>query len=585
MKSSARRSRVHAFDPVAAVLEVRQQALAALRRFDGKTALHYLKSVWAVQDRQRLHQQRAQLEPPVPVSSTLTGDAAATVVADAGPPDDGDGDGEGADDDDPPGSAGAAATPLPAHGRRHIYLPRRPSFEASGRLLVLALVLDRDGGHPDNITAIAQALGVQRKAARRWRDSLIADGIVQHVAGFLVISPIGFDRWRAAAEADFAGRNLRFGFDPVPRRLLRSGLSPAVLHAAAIVYGDAVGFRDAGRFVRADHERADLANVSLPTVRRARAVLAKKGFVEVEELRRGRASLRRAKLSADLRGARGSAMSEVRAITLAARAERGRGRRTAGRSCVASERRSAVTSHHQEPPVPLPIRAATGPAQDGPASRLEQDGGVARRHTGPTRRSKPAGTDPKADEVRRRAEAFLANKEAIDRFVMLAERRPEQATRELLQLVGCFDGSRRRTDGWPKLLVQRWRTDAPILLLGVVADVVSARGRNRAMNIGAVLATRLPRLLAGRATDALSKANRDKAITDILARFQPEASGKSTPQSPAVRTDAAAMTTSNKVDMPTRRMTSMDEPRLIGGVIDAALRSITFVEPTGRATG
>lgn len=585
MESSARRSRVHAFDPVAAVLEVRQQALAALRRFDGKTALRYLKSVWAVQDRQRLHQQRALLQPPVPVSSTLTGDVAAVVVADVGPPDDGDGDGEGADDDDPPGGAGAAATPLPAHGRRHIYLPRRPSIETSGRLLLLALVLDRDGGHPDNITAIAQALGVQRKAARRWRDSLIADGIVQHVAGFLVISPIGFDRWRAAAEADFAGRNLRFGFDPVPRRLLRSGLSPAVLHAAAIVYGDAVGFRDAGRFVRADHERADLANVSLPTVRRARAVLAKKGFVEVEELRRGRASLRRAKLSADLRGARGSAMSETRAATLAARAERGRRRRTAGGSCVASERGSSVASHHQVPSEPFPIRAATGPALDGPAARLEQDGGVAPRRTESPRRRRPADTDPKADEIRRRIETFLADKANTERFAVLAKRRPEQATRDLLHLTGCFDASRRRTDDWPKLLVQRWRTDAPILLLGVIADVVGAGGRNRAQNIGAVLATRLPRLLAGRPMDALSKANRDKAITDILARFQPGAASKTTPQSSAVRTDAPANRTSSKVDVPRRRMTSMDEPRPIGGAIHAALRGITFVESTGRATG
>lgn len=583
MKTSARRSRVHAGDPIeAAVLEVRQQAHAALRRFDGKTALCYLRSVWACQDRQRLHAQRAQLK-PVQTSTTLTGDAAASVAVDVGPPDDCDGEGDGADDDDSPSTA--HATPLPAFGHRHIYLPRRPSFESSGRLLVLALVLDRDGGHPDNITAIAQALGVQRKAARGWRDSLIADGVLQHVAGFLVINPIGFERWRAAAETDLARRHLRFGFDPVPRRLLRSGQSPAVLHAAALVYSDATGFREAGRFVRADHERADLANVSLPTVRRARSVLATMGFVEVEELRRGRASLRRAKLAADRKGARGSAMSETRAAALAARAERGRGRRAAGGSCVASERGSSVTSHHQEPPVPLPIRAATSPALDGPVSRLEQDGGVARRHTRPARHRKPAGTDPKDDQVRRRTEAFLANKETIDRFVMSAERRPEQTTRELLQLVGCFDGSRRRTDGWSKLLVQRWRTDAPILLLGVIADVVGAGGRNRATNIGAVLATRLPRLLAGRPTDSLSKVNRDKAITDILARFQAEASGKSTPQSPAVRPDTTAFTTPNKIEVPTRRMTSMDEPRPVGGAIHAALRGITIVEPIGRATG
>lgn len=584
MKTSARRSRVHAGDPIeAAVLEVRQQALAALRRFDGKTALCYLRSVWASQDRQRLHAQRALLKPPVQTSTTLTGDAAASVAVDVGPPDDCDGEGDGADDDDSPSTA--HATPLPAFGHRHIYLPRRPSFESSGRLLVLALVLDRDGGHPDNITAIAQALGVQRKAARGWRDSLIADGVLQHVAGFLVINPIGFDRWRAAAETDLARRHLRFGFDPVPRRLLRSGQSPAVLHAAALVYSDATGFREAGRFVRADHERADLANVSLPTVRQARSVLATMGFVEVEELRRGRASLRRAKLAADRKGARGSAMSETRAAVLAARAERGRGRRAAGGSCVASERGSRLASHHQVPTEPFPIRAATGPAKDGPAERREQDGGVARCQTVPTRYRKPAGTDPKAAEVRRHVEDFLADKATIDRFAKLAERRPEQATRELLHLAGCFDASRRRTEGWPKMLVQRWRTDAPILLLGVIADVVGAGGRNRATNIGAVLASRLPRLLAGRPTDALSKANRDKSISQIVARFQPKASDEGSTPAPGVRPAAQSTATSNSVERSRTRMTPVDAPNTIGREIDAVLRGITRIEPTERATG
>ncbi|MBK8095621.1 MAG: hypothetical protein IPK26_00835 [Planctomycetes bacterium] len=371
----------------------------------------------------------------------------------------------------------------------------------------------------------------------------------------------------------------------MPRRLLRSGLSPAVLHAAAMVYSDATGFRDAGRFVRADHERAALANVSLPTVRRARAVLAKMEFVEVEELRRGRASLRRAKLSADRKGARGSPMSETRAVALAAMAERGRGRRAAGGSCVASERGSLVASHHQEPSVPLPIRAATGPALDGPAARLEQDGGVDRRHTGPTRHRKTAGSDPKAAEVRRRTEDFLANPATIDRFAKLAERRPEQATRELLHLAGCFDASRRRTEGWPKLLVQRWRTDAPILLLGVIADVVGAGGRNRATNIGAVLASRLPRLLAGRPTDALSKANRDKPINEILGRFQRKASDKGSTPTQGVRPTALPVAMSNSVEVSRRRMTSVDEPSPIGRAIDAMLCGITLVEPTERATG
>jgi hypothetical protein len=216
---------------------------------------------------------------------------------------------------------------------------------------------------------------------------------------------------------------------------------------------------------------------------------------------------------------------------------------------------------------------------------LEQDGGVARRQTGPTRHRKPAGTDPKAAEVRRHVEDFLADKATIDRFLKLAERRPEQATRELLHLAGCFDASRRRTEGWPKMLVQRWRTDAPILLLGVIADVAGAGGRNRAKNIGAVVASRLPRLLAGRPTDALSKANRDKSISQIVARFQPKASDEGSTPAPGVRPAAQSTATSNCVERTRTRMTPVDAPNAIGREIDAVLRGITRIEPTERATG
>jgi hypothetical protein len=393
--------------------------------------------------------------------------------------------------------------------RRHLLVSRRPSYEASGRLLLLALALDRPDGHPDNLAATARLLGSSEQAVRDWRRTLLADGILERRAGFLVAGP-ALPEWRRRAEADFAARGLRYGHDPVPRAFLARAASPSILHAAAVVYGDAVGWERERRFIRTDAERAALANASRPTVRAARAALEAAGLVAVEALRRGRAPLRRVVIKPGGRATWGSPMGPARAASLASKAERHRvalstfapsneARGTPQQ--IASGTPQQIASLHQVPSGLPTIKAETGlTRKDGwPASR------------------KPDGGQKQKTETRNRCAAWFGDRANVERFLKLAARRPEHACRELLALAGCFDRSRKRATEWPAAIVRRWRDDAPVLLLGVVADVVAGVGRNFAANIGAVVATRLPRLLAGKATDALSDRMKARPLADIVS--------------------------------------------------------------------
>lgn len=200
--------------------------------------------------------------------------------------------------------------------RRHLLLPRRPAHERTGRLLLLALTADRTGGHPDNIAATARLLGATDNTVRSWRRSLLDDGLLVTAGGFLRLGP-AWESYQAAAHREFAARRLRWGWDPLPRQLLGEH-GPEVLHAAAVVHGDAVGPQDPRRFVRADAERAALAGVAIGTVRRARRALEAAGLVAVEQLRRGRATLLRARWKPGSTAGHGAPMGQARAARLAA---------------------------------------------------------------------------------------------------------------------------------------------------------------------------------------------------------------------------------------------------------------------------
>ncbi|MFY9343954.1 MAG: hypothetical protein WAT39_15800, partial [Planctomycetota bacterium] len=92
--------------------------------------------------------------------------------------------------------------------------------------MLLALVLDRTKGHPDNSTATARMLGTDRETYRRHRADLLARGFVEQRDGYLVAT----DKGRLALQARC---------DPLPRAMLRGrGDRPSlpVLRACAVVY-------------------------------------------------------------------------------------------------------------------------------------------------------------------------------------------------------------------------------------------------------------------------------------------------------------------------------------------------------------
>lgn len=393
--------------------------------------------------------------------------------------------------------------------RRHLLVYRRPSWERSGRLLLVALAEDRPEGHPDNVSAAAAALGVTEPALRSFRRSCLDDGLLISAGGWLRPGP-ELEAWRQRARADFEARGLRWGADPLPRRFLAGRRRPAVVHAAAVCYHDAVGWERDRRYVRGDDERAAMANVSRPTIRSARRELERAGLTTTEQVQRGRAGLRRCALTEDRKATHGAPMAQRRAQELAARADRHRraamssfptrNEAPATPNCVSSATPNCVSTHHQEPTVPVTTRAEIGP---------DLRGLIAAR--------RPDGSQADSQKTRQECEAFFGDRRRIEHTLLLAKRRPEHALREILAVAGCWDGSNKRRTEWPKALLRRWHGDAPALLLAVVADVVAGTGRSYAKNIGAVVATRLPKLLAGRPDDALSDTHKGAAIADILA--------------------------------------------------------------------
>lgn len=397
--------------------------------------------------------------------------------------------------------------------RRHLFLPRRPASERTGRLLLVALAADRPDGHPDNVAATARQVGVAECTVRRWRRDLLDEGLLARTAaGFLVRGP-GLPAFEAAAAIEFASRGLRWSWDPLPRRLL-GRYDAAVLWAVAVVYGDGVGPKGQNprRYVRADRERAALVNVSRPTIRAARAVIQAHGLAHIEELRRGRANLIRARWKDETKGNHGAPMAPEKAARLAAAAAVARSRPVPGfppaneepgtRSPVASDIRASVASHHQIPSGSNTHRGDARPAPTG-------DG---------RSRSKEADGRQKLEAQKRRAEtaAFLEPAKVRRWFADSQKRTPRQACTQLLELAGFADTAPRLRIKWAALIADSHREDAPELLAALIADVAKAGGKSRAKSIGAVLAKRLPRLVAGKGLDALSERNRTKTPAEVL---------------------------------------------------------------------
>jgi hypothetical protein len=147
----------------------------------------------------------------------------------------------------------------------------------------------------------------------------------------------------------------------------------------------------------------------------------------------------------------------------------------------------------------VPIKGAAALPDDGRSVEAAADG---RRRA--------------AAERRAETERWLDDPDQLLRWLDRGRRTPQAACLQLLELAGFGDtapGLRRR---WAGLIARRHDREAPVLLAALVADVTGAGGRSRARSVGAVLAQRLPRLVAGKGADALSERNRGRPVGDVL---------------------------------------------------------------------
>lgn len=420
-------------------------------------------------------------------------------------------------------------------GEAHLWLPRGVGNAG----LLLALALDRDAGCPDNCTAIGRMFGVDRGTVREWRRKLEADGLVGRCNGFIVATDLGRERLKA-------------GCDPLPRPVLRARRkpSPPVLRACSVVYTDAVGWQSGRRGCRSDAERAALAGVDRKTVIAARRVLAASGLVQIEELRRGRADLRRARLTQDRRATHGRPMSEARAKRLATCAARGRSRLREGGGFTDSEGAAFADPPMQSPMGTLPMQAPLAP-QDGAAAQRGSDGCATQQQ--PERRTPatatPAatrGTASAAEVLRqvlpdlpaairdRTAEQHLHCDRVRERLARadLARLRRMPVVAAIDAVLGLADVDRVPNAG-PRLAGQlaarRRRRAVALAAAGLDADDVLEVGVDVATDpvrsVGAVVARRCARLASGSVgvRDVVRRSRRDLDLDQRLAMLRGDA--------------------------------------------------------------
>ena len=395
-----------------------------------------------------------------------------------------------------------SATPQarPARGAAHLWVPSEIGVAA----LLLALVLDREHGHPDNNTATGRMLGVHRDTVRAHRDELLQRDLIEVREGFLV--------------GTTASRALLARSSPLPRVLLRgTGRRPSlpVLFACAVVYADAVGWNPQHRYVRTDAQRAVLAGVAESTVRTARRLLVARGLVGVEQVQRGRAGLRRVTRTEGSCATHGQPMAEARADRLAVLALRGRARFRRG-----AEQTSSVGAEPSAPPIQSP--SGTAPMQ-GPSPRPAGGSRSLRDLNGcpdqvvevpiadqqQHRRRDPVPVAnvlaelvpslPAASEDRSHAAAVKSDRAVAElcriagdqrAVLQLAKMPTTAAIEQLLAAAGVYDTSPKRRVGFA---LQVGRVLDVHQVLALALDVVLGRPRS----VPAVLRRRLERALAG----------------------------------------------------------------------------------------
>lgn len=387
-------------------------------------------------------------------------------------------------------------------------LPQTASPCDADLLLALA-VAQRTPASP---SALERLFGVSRLTAQRWIRQLTA-------AGLVTVSP---DRWivpQAEALAAWkakqvqaltdAGRSWRHGVLPVVLLGVgrRQQLTAPQLRAAGVIVAEAMRQR---RGISSDAEQAEQAGVAIGTLRTARRRLVQLGIVAVRREKRGRSRMVRVTL---LRRAwtRQLAGEQV----LADLAERSRrGAAGGGNRLVPPPNPFQGSSEANALRAPMgssrPSSRSLGTGEPTPKQRPQDRRlDLADLLAGVTRRcvAVNAATPPASPP---NLHALLAP-DAVQRLLRMPA---DRALEQVLLAVGVWNRAPKRRQRSIGLLVHRHGSSAVALLLAVVADALLDRVRNPA----AVVAHRLPLLLSGRLSMALTRCASTPAVLIDAAR-------------------------------------------------------------------
>lgn len=371
--------------------------------------------------------------------------------------------------------------------------------------LLLALVLAQPT--PASPSALGRFFGVTRPTARRWITQLEAAGLVAVSADrYLRPQAEAVAAWKAKqvqALAD-AGRSWRHGVLPVV--LLRVGrrqqLTAPQLRAAGVIVAEAMRQRPG---IASDAEQAEQAGVAIGTLRTARRRLQQLGIIGVRREKRGRSRMVRCTLLARA-WTRHQAGSQV----LADLAER-------------SRRGAAGGGKRLVPPL-NPLRGST----EANALRAPMGSSRSLGAAGPAPKQRPqdrrldlsdllAGVTRRCVAVNAAAPASTPHLHALlapDAVQRLLRMPTDRALEQALLAVGVWNRAPKRRQRSIGLLIHRHGSSAVALLLAVIADALLDRVRNPA----AVVAHRLPLLLSGRPSLALTRCSSTPALLIDAAR-------------------------------------------------------------------
>lgn len=408
---------------------------------------------------------------------------------------------------------------------RTLPVPRSQSLGASR--LLLALVLQRQT-YPDNISDIGRRLRASRNTARRWRDELVALGLVRRVAGSLELDEKGFSAWRERETELLRQRNVDWHCDGLPWALIRGSrgqrqATHTQLLACAVLTSEALRRT---RYIRSDAERARLANVSESTVYEARNVMVARGLVTVEHVRRGKAS-KLARLMFRPALVEGEPISDVWAAELQRRAQCGQlgieARRAKG---VGNSQATGVGNAHGTPeryaePEQAKPTPKAAPKVDRQAEanrraeeqkqkqRLEKVGALLSKAARQTRIGRGMISKDQKQRDRRDIARELMTPTTVAKLASMSGR---SACEQVLLAAGAWSqtpGQRRQTCD---ALVARYRAQAPEILLSVVADVLL----DNVSDVGAIVADRCKRLTKGDTISTVRANRRSWPLLRIL---------------------------------------------------------------------